>query len=292
MKLKYGAGWEACLVGLALLIAANGVRAQEVSGDVLARLRQDGTILIAYRVDAPPFSYLDKADTPVGFMIDLCRAVTDNIAQQIGRPALKVTYVPVTAADRFTAIAQGKADLLCESTTETLSRREMVDFSLPTFVDGAGILIRPGGPQNLQQLAGKKLGVLGGTTTEAELRGSLKQAGITADIVTVTTQAEGLAMLGSGKIAAYFADHAALAYFIATGQAPAQAILAQNFLSIEPFALALPLGDEKFRLAVDRALSEIYRSGQIARIFAEAFGSQAQPGPALKALYLITPLPE
>ncbi len=285
-------GGGAWLFGLALLVAAGGARAQEAPGGVLARLGQDGTIRIAYRVDAPPFSYLDKANTPVGFMIDLCHAVADNIARQLGRPTLKAIYVPVTAADRFTAIEQGKADLLCESTSETLSRREVVDFSLPTFVDGAGIMIRPGGPQNLQQLAGKKLGVLTGTTTEEELRASLKQAGVTADIVTVKTQAEGLAMLGSGKIAAYFADRATLAYFIATGQAPAQAILADNLLSIEPFALALPLGDEKFRLAVDRALSEIYRSGQIAAIFTHAFGAQAQPGPALKALYLITGLPE
>jgi ABC-type amino acid transport substrate-binding protein len=277
---------------LALLLAAGSAHAQEAPGGVLARIRQDGTVRIAYRVDAPPFSYLDKADTPVGFMIDLCHAVVDNIAQQLGRSSLKITYVPVSAADRFTAIAQGKADLLCESTTETLSRREMVDFSLPTFVDGAGIMIRPGGPGNLQQLAGKKLGVLSGTTTEQELRASLKQAGITADVVTVKTQAEGMALLGSGKIAAYFADRAALAYFIATGQAPSQVLLAENFLSIEPFALALPRGDEDFRLAVDRALSEIYRSGEISAIFTQAFGSQAQPGPALKALYLITGLPE
>lgn len=289
---KYAMKRGAWLLCLALMAGAGAAHAQSAPGGVLARLRQDGTIRIAYRVDAPPFSYLDKADTPTGFMVDLCHAVADNIAHQLGRHSLKIIYVPVTAEDRFSAIAQGKADLLCESTTETLRRREEVDFSLPTFVDGAGILILPGGPRNIQELAGKKLGVLGGTTTERELRESLRQAGITADIVTVKTEAEGLSMLGSGKIAAYFADHAALAYFIATGQAPMQAILAENFLSIEPFALALPLGDEKFRLAVDRALSAIYRSGEIATIFTRAFGAEAQPGPALKALYLITPLPE
>jgi polar amino acid transport system substrate-binding protein/glutamate/aspartate transport system substrate-binding protein len=281
-------GW---LFGAALLLAACGAGAQEAPGGVLARVRQDGTIRIAYRVDAPPFSYLDKADTPVGFMVDLCHAVADNIAHQLGRTSLKIAYVPVTAADRFTIIAARKADLLCASTTETLSRREMVDFSIPTFVDGAGILILPGGPRNLQQLAGKKVAVLGGTTTELELGDALKRAGISADVILVDSQAKGLAMLGSRKVAAYFADRASLAYFIATGQAPPQAILASNILSIEPFALALPYGSEKFRLAVDRALSEIYRSGEIAAIFTHAFGTQAQAGPALKALYLISGLP-
>lgn len=283
--------YRSWLFAASLLLAACGARAQEAPGGVLARVRQDGTIRIAYRVDAPPFSYLDKADTPVGFMVDLCHAVADNIAHQLGRTSLKIAYVPVTAADRFTIIAEHKADLLCESTTETLSRREMVDFSIPTFVDGAGILILPGGPRNLQELAGKKVAVLGGTTTEQELGDALKRAGISADVILVDSQAEGLAMLGSRKVIAYFADRATLAYFIATGQAPPQAILASNILSIEPFALALPLGDEKFRLAVDRALSEIYRSGEIATIFTQAFGTQAQAGPALKALYLISGLP-
>jgi ABC-type amino acid transport substrate-binding protein len=280
------------LWGAAFLLAATSAHAQAVAGGTLARIRHDGTIRIAYREDAPPFSYLDKANTPVGFMVDLCRAVASNIGSQLGLPDLKVTYVPVTATDRFTAIEQHKADILCEATTETLSRRKVVDFSLPTFVDGAGIMIRAGGPHTVQGLAGKKLGVLAGTTTEQELRDSLKRAGITADVITVKTHSEGLGLLDSGKIDAYFADHAILAYLIASSQAPQKLILADNYLSIEPYALALPRGDEDFRLAVDTALSRIYRSGDIRTIFAHAFGAQARPGAALQALYLITGLPE
>ena len=103
-------------------------------------------------------------------MVDLCRAVAKKLAEQLNLGSLNVAYVPVTAADRFEAIRQQKADLLCEPTSATLSRRELVDFSIPTFVDGASLMIRADGPHDLKALAGQKIGVLAGTTTEQALR--------------------------------------------------------------------------------------------------------------------------
>ncbi len=205
---------------------------------------------------------------------------------------LNIVYVPVTAVDRFDAIAQGKADLLCEPTTQTLSRREQVDFSIPTFVDGAGLMIRNDGPHSLAALAGKKIGVLAGTTTEQELRNSLKEAGITADVMPASTHEEGLAMLDDGKVSAYFADRAILVFLAQQSAAPRKLLLADNYLTIEPYALALPHGDEDFRLAVDRALSHIYRSGEIAQIFSKTFGGKAKPSQIVQTLYLIAGLPD
>ena len=178
------------------------------SAATLDRIAQDKSIRIAYRDDAPPFSYKGKGGQPAGYMVDLCRAVAQKLAEQLKLPTLNIVYVPVTAVDRFDAIAQGKADLLCEPTTQTLSRREQVDFSIPTFVDGAGLMIRKDGPHSLAALAGKKIGVLAGTTTEQELRNSLKEAGVTADVMPANTHEEGLAMLDDGKVSAYFADRA------------------------------------------------------------------------------------
>ena len=116
----------------------------------------------------------------------------------------------MTSTDRFEAIRQQKADLLCEATTAMLSRREIVDFSIATFVDGASLLIRTDGPQSLQAMAGQKIGVLAGTTTEEALHNSLEEAGITADVVPAKNHEEGLAMLDAGSISAYFADRAIL----------------------------------------------------------------------------------
>ncbi len=198
----------------------------------------------------------------------------------------------MTATDRFDAIETGKADLLCEPTSATLSRREQVDFSITTFVDGASLLVSGDGPDDFGALAGKKVGVLAGTTTEQSLRDTLASANIAAEVVPAKTHEEGLAMLDQGTIAAYFADRAILVFLASKSSAPGKLRLANNYLSLEPYALALQHGDEDFRLAVDRALSRIYRSGEIAKVFEHTFGEKTEPSDTLKTLFIISALPE
>ena len=273
---------------IAALLVAIGI----ASAGTLDRIGQEKAIRIAYREDAPPFSYKDKIGEPAGFMVDLCRAVAKHLAEQRSLPSLNVVYVPVTAADRFEAIAQQKADLLCEPTSVTLSRREQVDFSIPTFLDGAGLLVSADSPKNLRDLAGKKIGVLAGTTTEEALRNTLKEAGVNSDVVTAKTHGEGLAMLDDGKISAYFGDRSILLFLVRDSKAPEKLRLADDYLSVEPYALGLPRGDSDFRLAVDRALSHIYRSGEIVSIFQRSFGGKAEPSQILRTLYVISGLPD
>jgi polar amino acid transport system substrate-binding protein/glutamate/aspartate transport system substrate-binding protein len=203
-----------------------------------------------------------------------------------------VNYVLVTAANRFDAIETGNADLLCEPTSVTLSRREHVDFSIPTFVDGAGLLVAGDGPGDFGALAGKKIGVLAGTTTEQSLRDTLASANIAAEVVPAKAHEEGLAMLDKGEIVAYFGDRAILSYLASKSSDSSKLRLADNYFSLEPYALALAHGDEDFRLAVDRALSHIYRSGEVATVFAHTFGNQMQPSDTLKTLYLVSALPD
>jgi ABC-type amino acid transport substrate-binding protein len=280
------------LVGMAMLVAAGAALAENPPGGTLDRIRQNKTIHIAYREDAPPFSYKNGAGEPAGFMVDLCKAVVQKLSEQLSLPSLSITFVPVSALDRFEAIQQHKADMLCEPTSDTLSRRELVDFSVATFVDGASLMIRPDGPHNLQALAGQKIGVLAGTTTEEALGNSLKSAGLTADIIPAKTHAEGLAMLDDAKISAYFADRSILVILIMNSKIPENLALADVYLTVEPYALALPRGDEDFRLAVDRALSHIYRGGEIGPILERTFGGNLKPGPILQTMYLISGLPD
>lgn len=276
----------------AFLLLTAVILPSEASAGTLDRIRQDKVIRIAYRADAPPFSYKDNIGEPAGFMVDLCRQVASKLAQQLKLPSLSVSYVTVTAADRFDAIKDNKADLLCEPTSATLSRREFVDFSIATFVDGASLVIPPDGPQNLQELSGREIGVLGGTTTEQSLRGSLSSAGITAHVIPVKTHAEGLGMLDGGKISAYFADRSILLFLIKDSKDPEKLRLADAYLTVEPYALALPKGDEDFRLEVDRALSHIYRSGEIGPILVHTFGENLRMGTLLQAAFLFSGLPD
>jgi polar amino acid transport system substrate-binding protein/glutamate/aspartate transport system substrate-binding protein len=285
--------WTKRWLSALFFVAVGGTFASaSAEAGTLDKVRQDKTVRLAFRDDAPPFSFTDSIGEPAGFMVDLCRSVVKNLAAQLNVGDLKVEYVLVTAANRFDAIETGKADLLCEPTSATLSRREHVDFSIPTFVDGASLLAVGEGPGDFGALSGKKIGVLAGTTTEQSLRDTLKSANITADVAPAKTHQEGLAMLDQGTIVAYFGDRAILAYLASKSSDPNKLRLANNYFSLEPYALALPRGDEDFRLAVDRALSHIYRSGEIAPLFAHTFGSQAQPSDMLKTLYLISALPD
>jgi ABC-type amino acid transport substrate-binding protein len=281
-------GWVKALS----LAATAGLAIASADAGTLDKVRQDKALRIAFRDDAPPFSFTDSSGLPAGFMVDLCRSVAKHIGEQLNINDLKLAYVLVTAANRFDAIENDKADLLCEPTSETLARREHVDFSIPTFVDGASLLVSGDGPADFGALSGKKIGVLAGTTTEQSLRDTLASANINPEIAPAKTHQDGLAMLDKGEIFAYFADRAILSYLASKSADASKLRLADNYFSLEPYALALPHGDEDFRLAVDRALSHIYRSGEIAIVFAHTFGAAMQPSDTLKTLYSITALPD
>ena len=275
----------------ASLTVIAGAASGPADAGVLDRLRQDKTLRIAYRNDAPPFSFTDASNAPTGFMVDLCQNVAKELQAQLNIDKLTISYVLVNAGNRFDAIANGKADILCEPTSVTLSRREQVDFSIATFLDGAGVVVRGDEPTAFRAFEGKKIGVLAGTTTEQALHNSLADAGMNAEVVLTKTHDEGIAMLDGGQIAAYFADRSILMSLVSRSKTPANLHLADNYLSLEPYALALPRGDEDFRLAVDRALSHIYRSGEIASIMQRAFGS-IPPSNTLQTLYGISALPD
>lgn len=279
-----------CAVALLPVLGALSLTAS--AAGTLDRLRTDKTIRLAVRDDAPPFSFKNANGEQAGYMVDLCRKVTIAIASQLKLPELKIAYVPVTAENRFDVIASGNADLLCEPTSVTLSRRERVDFSLPTFIDGASLMVKGAGPNSITALAGKKVGVLGGTTTEQGLRVSLKDAKIDAEVMPAKTHIEGLKALQSGAVAAYFADRSILLYLAMTAPDSKDISIANEYFSFERYALAMARNDDDFRLAVDRALSGIYRSGEYTALFAATFGPQAQPTDLLRTLYLISAIPE
>jgi ABC-type amino acid transport substrate-binding protein len=277
----------------AVMALAIAVLPGTAAAGTIDKIRKDQTIRIAYREDAPPFSFKGPGTTgPSGFIVELCKVVAKKLSDQLGVPGLKISYVAVTAANRFDIIERGDADLLCEPTSVTLSRRQRVDFSVATFVDGASLLTRDTSLGNLRAMAGRKIGVLSGTTTEEKLRGSLRTFGIAADIIPAGTHNDGLAMLEGGKIEAYFADQTILISLLGQSKDPDKLAIAEEYLSVEPYALAMPRGDSEFRLAVDTALSHIYRGGEIGAIFRQAFGEKAQPTDVLKNLYMLAGFPD
>jgi len=257
------------------------------AADVLGRVAETGTLRIGYRTDTPPFSAEPTTGTIEGYSIDICRVVAEATAEELGKEISGV-FVPVTADNRFDALQNGDIDILCGATTATLSRRKLVDFSLPTFIDGAGVVVGSHVEiELLSDLAPMRLGVRSGTTTERALKTSFPDSAVT----TMADHADGMAAVRNGELDAYFADRTLLAFMLQQEPDDSNVKLANEFLTLEPYALAMPLGDSAFRLVVDRTISRLYRSGRINDITRSAFGD-AKLGNMIEVLYKITPLPE
>jgi ABC-type amino acid transport substrate-binding protein len=190
-------------------------------------------------------------------------------------------------------VAQGKVDIECGTTTASLSRQERVDFSLMTFVDGGGLLTTPAanlrGPADL---AGKRIAVIPGTTTEKALAEYLKVEFITVQMVRVKDHSDGFAALEKGEADAYASDRGILIGLAVTSKDPARFVLPNLVFSYEPYALMLRRNDAAFRLAVNRALAGLYRSGGIAPIYERWLGTFGKPSQPLQAMYLLNGLPE
>ena len=291
---RLGFSWRGRLglmAGIAGLLAA-ALTQPAVADDAatLERIKEKKEIRLGFREDAAPFSYIENGK-PAGYSVAVCLEVANALQQDLKMPELTMAFVPVTAENRFDAITKGAIDLLCEATSVTLTRRETMDFSIPTFVSGASLAIRPDGPTNFDAIAGKKIGVLGGTTTQEDLNATLKEQNVSADVVVVHTHDEGFEMLKKGDITAYFADRTILQERLRNDPATSGLLLADNYLTIEPYALAMPI-DHDFRLAVDRALSRLFRTGGMIKIFRGSFDPEAKPSELLKALSRMSGLPE
>lgn len=278
-------------VSLFLAFGCGLLLAESATAGTLDRVRESGVFKIGYRTDAAPFSYKNAIDEPAGYVVDLCREVAAATKEELALSDLKVEYVTVTAEDRFDAVKSGKVDILCEATTATLARRKLVDFSLMTFIDGASVMVRKDGPQSFKALAGQKIGVHAGTTTETALRNTLSDFNMEAEVVAVPDHQDGVKRLESGELGAYFADRAILVFLLVGPDAPKDLIIAKDYFTREPYALALARNDEDFRFLVDRTLARAYRSGVIEKIFARNFGN-GKPSDILRALYVINSLPE
>jgi ABC-type amino acid transport substrate-binding protein len=274
---------------VALIVTATQPLAAAELGGTLKRIQDSGTINIGYREQEPPMSFVDADKQPVGYSIDLCSIIVDEVKRALKNPNITIKYVPVTAANRFSAVADNSIDLLCGATTKTLSRSKLVDFTQLTFVTG-GSLLSLGSEKigGIADLAGKKVAVTADTTTIEALKEAIKEAESDAEIVSVEDAAAGLKAVIAGEVAAFSSDQVVLIGLIATHKGPEELVIAQELFSFEPFALALQRNDADFRLLADRVLSQLYRSGAIMQIYERWFGGFSDEIPGLlEAMYLL-----
>ena len=259
----------------------------------LDKIKATKTILLGYRDSSVPFSFADQSRAPAGYQVDLCRRVLEDLRRDLKLPDLEPKWVPVTVESRMGAVTSGAIDIECGSTTNTLSRQEQVDFSLTTFITGASLLALSG--RDIGELGGIRIAVIPGTTTDQIIKDGIARGGAGAShaqLLAVKDHAEGLAALVNRTADVYATDRAILIGLVLSTPDPQRFALLDRFLSYEPYALMIRRGDPAFRLAVNRSLARLYRSGDIIGVYRKWFGQWGPPSALTIGMYAIEGLPE
>jgi len=278
---------------LALVVAACLVPAAEAKPDsenvtsqaqeaaphpVLDRIRSSGRIVLAHRESAVPFSYLDSGRKPVGYALDLCKAVAEAVRKQLGLKTLDIAYLAVTPATRIEAITGGKADLECGATTNNADRRQKVAFTIPHYITGTRFAVRADSPiTELSQFEGH---VLVSTTGSTPLK-TVSQANddrlLHIDVHPVPDNASAMDMLAKNTADGFAMDDVQLYGLIAESPNPAQFKVVGKFLTIEPLAIMMSKDDAAFKKVVDDEMRRLIRSGEADKLYERWFTKAIPP---------------
>ena len=280
---------------LAVVLVSTGCASTQggssaASSGTLDRIKATKTLNLGYRDSSVPFSFAGPEQKPTGYSVDLCNRVADDLKRDLQIPDLAVKWTMVTVETRMTAVQNGTIDLECGSTTNTLSRQALVDFSLTTFVTGASLLALKdtltADPTKL------RIAVIPGTTTEKVIKEVLAKAQPPVQFISVKDHADGRTAIENKTADAYASDREILIGLALTAQNPASFALADRYFSYEPYALVLRRSDPDFRIAVNRSLARLFRSGDIIVIYQRWLGALGAPGAIQLATWAIEGLPE
>jgi ABC-type amino acid transport substrate-binding protein len=263
----------------------------------LDRIKAAGKITLGYRTDAQPFSYRDPSGAAAGYSVALCQKIADQVGDELGLTALTVVWSPVTLADRFSAVQQGKIDLLCGAETASLTRRKEVAFSIPIFASGISALLREDGPAALRDLLvegqppshpiwraspartlleKKTFSVVTGTTGVSWLAGRLDAFEISATVVPVEGYDTGVQRVIDRNTDVLFGDRILLLEAAKRNLSSTNLTVLDRLFTTEPLALALERNDDDFRLVVDRTLSRLFVSEELDGLYLKWFGEPTE----------------
>jgi glutamate/aspartate transport system substrate-binding protein len=244
---------------------ANGDNAPTVLSGALKKVRESGAIAIGYREASFPFSYIGKdAAAPVGYSIDLCRGVVDEIVRELNGAPVRVDYQKVTSDTRMEAVTSGKIDLECGSTTGNIERQKSVAFSPVMFVAGTKLLAkRNSGINSYRDLTGKTLVVTAGTTNETAMKLLDEKYKLGINIISAPDHEQSYNLLDEGKADAFATDDVLLYGFIARKKAEATMAVVGDFITYEAYGLMFRKDDPQMSAAVARAFSVMAQDGHL-----------------------------
>ena len=250
-------------------------------GGTLLKARNRGEVLVGYRDASIPLSYQSTRGEPIGYSIDICRAIVDAMSTEVGRD-LVIRFVPVTSETRIDAVTSGKVDLECGSTTSNLERKKLVDFSPVTFIAGTKLMVKAGSPiRSFRDLGGRTVVVTSGTTNEKTMRDLAARFRIDMTIVTGSDHADSYAQLASGKADAFATDDVLLYGFIALNRAQDQLVVVGDFLSYDPYGIMFRRNDPQLAALVTTTMSGLAASRELEQTYTKWFLRQLPTGQRL-----------
>jgi ABC-type amino acid transport substrate-binding protein len=280
MRARFGALGAAVA---ALIFGASLARAEGELTGTLKKAGDSGTVTIGYRESSLPFSYLNQLKQPIGYAIDLCQEIVDDMAHELGRDDLKIDYKAVTSANRFEAVTSGVIDLECGSTTDNLERRKLVDFSPTYYVSATKLLVRRDSPiRSYRDLRGKKVAVTAGTTNADAIRRVFEQLKIQAEILTGREHADSFSLVKQGKADALALDDVLL-YGLIAAEGPKggdYTVLPEN-LSYEPYGIMLRKNDPAFSALVQKTFARLAEARELRWLYDKWFLKRLPTGERL-----------
>lgn len=262
---------------LASVLAAPA-SAEDLTG-TLQKIRDTRTVTIGYRETSLPFSYIDDSQKPLGFALDICARIVDEIKATLKLDTLDVQLTPVSSATRIPLIANGTIDLECASTTNNIERQRLVAFSPTYFLTASRYVAKAAsGLKTIDDLKGRTVASTSGTSNIKQLYevNTARQLGMT--ILTAKDNAEGFLMVENGRADAYVMDDILLAGLVASAKTPSDFAISTDQLSLpEPYGVMLRRDDPAFKAVVDRATTRLYTSPEIATLYAKWFMTPVPP---------------
>jgi glutamate/aspartate transport system substrate-binding protein len=268
----------ACLV----TSAAGAQTSGEGLSATLAAIKNSHVVHLGYRESSPPFSFLDQANRPIGYSLELCEAVVDEIGTEVDDPNLKIEYVKVTSDDRIQAVLQNKIDLECGSTTANAERAKQVAFSPLMFVAGTKLMVAKSSPvSSAADLKGKTVVVTKGTTNEQAMHAVDKKLGLGLNIVVAPDHEQSYQMLVDGKADAFATDDILLYGLIARHKSQDKFRVTGDYLSYDPYGIMFRKGEPQLAAVVERTFRKLGTNHDLVPLYNKWFVSRLPTGEKL-----------
>jgi ABC-type amino acid transport substrate-binding protein len=270
---------------LAASLPATGAVAQTVSEQLsptLANIKKTGAVRLGYRESSPPFSFIDQYNRPIGYSLELCEAIVEEIGAEVDNADLKIELVKVTSDDRIQAVLDKKIDLECGSTTANAERSKQVAFSPLMFVAGTKLMVPKASTISaITDMKGKTVVVTKGTTNEQAMHNADKRFSLGLNIVTAPDHEQSYQTLVSGKADAFATDDILLYGLIARHKAQGQFKVVGDYLSYDPYGIMFRKGEPQLTAVVERTFRKLGSGRDLIPLYNKWFVSRLPTGEKL-----------